>query len=239
MEFENSDIFFVLLRLKSYLISLLDNPDSCDDSFEYTHEYLERRYPEQKEYIIDLLMENGITNDCEIAFNEKIHLKFRDIALKNEPHVSLNKMLDELEIKASTFDEREKAIDDYKNSRERKLKSIVEVLYQIARLWASRNELENKVDDYSALEEEEVIRPSEEETLTNLDERAVMSFFTLSKLTKIYLEMLADYYFEYGGDIALREFADSLDDYKSYVEKKYKNLFRISGLNNDPGDVTL
>ena len=52
MENEKFNLLFTLLRLKSYLISLIDDPDNCGDTFQFTEEYLSRIYPEKSTEII-------------------------------------------------------------------------------------------------------------------------------------------------------------------------------------------
>jgi hypothetical protein len=92
-----------------------------------------------------------------------------------------------------------------------------------------RNELENNIEDFSLLDEEELIRPDELKELDKLDEATSSSYATISKLTEIYLEQFADYYFRFGGDIPLNDFIGNLDKLKKKVLSSYKDLYRNLG----------
>lgn len=76
MDSQKQDLFFILLRLKSYLISLIDKAENCENEFKFTEEFLERCFPEEKTEIINILEDNKIYGDCDIVFNDKIHLVF-------------------------------------------------------------------------------------------------------------------------------------------------------------------
>ncbi len=73
---KNNDLFFILLKLKSYIISIIDEPDTESDSFEISEEFLRRKHPEKADEILDILAMSGIKGDGEIAFDQKIHIKF-------------------------------------------------------------------------------------------------------------------------------------------------------------------
>lgn len=118
-------------------------------------------------------------------------------------------------------------------AREQKLKEIVTILLQLARLWTQRSALEENVDDFSFLDEEELIRPDEIKELGKLDNDTFRSFNTISKISNLYLEQLIEYYFQFGGDLALPEFIDELETLKNLVKQKYNNLFNNSGLNSN------
>jgi len=230
MEPDKPDLFFILLKLRSYLVSLLNSPEECDDSFTYTEEFLERRYPEFKEEIIELLVANNINNDMDIAFNEKIVFRFKDMVSGNEKRTDLAGLLKKFEIEALSIEKENKEKLSYINERERELNKIVEILFQLATNWAVHKELESRVDDYSALSDEDLIRPEEERSFDALDKNTHLSFDKISKLTEKYLRLLTDYYFKYGGDLTLIEFVEELDKIKASVFKKYSELFKKHGL---------
>jgi len=77
MKTDQNDLFMLLIKLKSYLLSLMESPKDSDGKFTYTNEYLQRRFPQKREEIISLLKEHNITSDEEIAFDDKVHTKFR------------------------------------------------------------------------------------------------------------------------------------------------------------------
>lgn len=233
METERTNLFFTLLKLKSYLVSLLDNPSEAPDDFTYTREYLERRYPDKLNEIIDLLEDNGIFNDSEIAFNEKVILKFRTIANNSGAQVDLMGLLNKLEIEAKEIGRHDKARSKFINKREEKLNDILEILFQLATNWAILRELEDKADNYSALTDEDVIRPDEEKNLDALDDTTSHAFAVISELTKKYIHKLTDFYFTYGGNIALKDFIEDLENTKKSVGRKYADLFKQYGLDSD------
>lgn len=233
MSSEKFDLFLILLRLKSYLISLMDDTSSSYQGFDYTQEYLERKFPERKEEILDLLISNKIESDAQIAFDEKIHHKFKEIILDKENPIDLSEILEKNKIVSIDNSIRESRIESFRLQRDTLLKEIITILFQMANAWTQRTELENKIQDYSLLSEEEVLRPEEKQKLDELDENTSFSYNSISKLTQHYLNQLIEYYFRYGGDLPLLEFIDRLDAFKKAVYKKYFNLIRNSGL--DPG----
>ncbi len=228
------ELFIILIRLKSYLISMIDDPRSCENNFYYSEEYLDRRFPEQKEEVLELLESYGITNDCDIAFNEQIHLRFREMVKGKEHAKNLQSILSDFEIEAKELLTKEKKLDEFRLERENKIKEIINVLLQIARMWSTRSLIENEIDDFSVLDEEEVIRPEEILALNVLDKDVTASFRNISQFTNFYLSNLVDYYFLYGGDIALAEFVKGLEEFKTLVSGKYSELFKKHGL--DHGD---
>lgn len=234
MSSEQFDLFLILLRLKSYLVSLIDHPAAAED-YSFTEEFLERKYPDRKEEIIELLVNYDIHSDAEIAFNEKIHYKFRDMVRGRENASRLTNILEKFHIDSIENTVREKAFEELKLAREQKLKEIVSVLLQLARVWTQRSGLEENVDNFLLLEEEDVIRPEEEKELGKLDSDTMISYKTISKLTELYLEQLIEYYFRFGGDVELSGFIKELDEFKEIVKAKYNELFKKSGL--DPQKI--
>jgi hypothetical protein len=230
---DKKNLFLTLLKLKSYLASMIDEQSELYNNFNYSKEYLDRRYPDKSQAIINLLEENEIYTDAEITFNDKIIYKFRAIANKYEDHVDLLSLLDKLEIEARDTVKKDGARKSYISEREKRLSEILDSLFQLATNWAVLKELEDKVDDYSILDEEDIIRPDEEKNLNTLDDSTDKAFAILSDLTKKYLGKLTDYYFCYGGDLALKEFVEELDDVKKSVIKKYSDLFKSHGLDSD------
>jgi len=226
------DLLIILLKLRSYLVSMIDDPTVHSNDFEYSEEFLLRKYPQHKDEIIELLSMNNINSDVQIAFDENIHQKFREIILGSETSEKLSIILDKFQIMAIKDSLNDKTLDDLKLNRERKLKEIISILLQLARLWSQRSEIENKIEDFSVLDEEDLIRPDELENLYKLDHITADSFATISKLTNIYLEQLSEYYFKFGGDVSLVQFISILDEFKQVIISQYKNLFKEHGLDH-------
>jgi hypothetical protein len=226
MSQESFDLFLTLIKLKSYLISLVDQPEDCYRNFDLTEEYLKRRCPDRREEILELLKKNKINSDSDIAFDETVHEKFKEIAALESNLVDLPTLFEKLEIDAKNLFNQE----ILKTQREEKIKEILKVLFHLAQNWVARKELENDVEDYSLLEEEEVIRPEEEKKLSNLDTYNSISYNNISILSKKYIEQLTEYYFQYGGDISLVDFVNYLTDLKRVITKKYMELFKEHGL---------
>ena len=229
---EQFDLFLILLKLKSYLVSLVDSPEAEGNPFEFTEEYLDRKYPDKKEEIIGLLTSFNIHSDADIAFDEKIHLKFKEMVKTREGAYNLSSILEKFNIDTIQESMREKTLDEVKSAREDKLKQIVALLVQLARIWTQRSELEDNAEDFAFLEEEDVIRPDEQKELGKLDHDTAKSYNAISKLSQLYLEQLIEYYFDFGGDVALSDFIKDLDQFKTMVQNKYKDLFNKSGLDN-------
>jgi hypothetical protein len=235
MSQETFDIFLILLRLKSYLISLMDDPKIEYEGFDYTIEYLDRKFPEQKEEVIELLISNKITSDAQIAFDEKIHERFRDILKDKESSADLTSILEKFQIQTVHDTLQDKTMNTYRTIKDQKLKEIISILLQIARIWTQRSEIEDDIANYSLLNEEEMMRPFEKKKLGELDENTSISYKTISQLTQIYLEQLIDYFFKFGGDMALMEFVSSLEEFKRIVTRKYYSLIKNSGI--DPSKL--
>ncbi len=233
MSIEKSNLFLTLLKLKSYLASMIDEKSDIYNNFNFTEEYLERKLPGKKDEIISLLEENGIYSDVEIAFDERILFKFRAIAEKTKADINLLHLLNKLEIEAKDSVVKEEARKKFITTREKRLGDVLDLLFQLATNWAMLKELEDKVDDYSLLDEEDVIRPDEERNLSTLDGNTSRAFDIISELTKKYIQMLTDYYFTFGGDMALKKFVEELENTRGLVAKKYYELFKNYGLDED------
>jgi len=233
MEPEKIKLYFILLRLKSYLVSLLDNPDECSNDFDYTKEFLNRRYPEKLEEVIDILRGHGINSDCDIAFDQNIQAKFKAIVDEETSNIDLETMLTQLEIETKALLEKEKKIDKYKTEREEAIKRILASLFQLSKIWVAHKNLQVDIDNYSFLEEEEILRPEEIEELKRISVDSVLSFDVIAKLTMRYLDELSDFYFRFGGDINLKNFVNEVEKLGVDIEAKYENLFRQHGLNPD------
>lgn len=232
---EQFDLFLILLKIKSYLISLIDHPSMGSDSFEYTEEFLDRKFPDRKEEILELLTTFNIKSDSEIAFDEKIHHKFKEMVKGREKAYQLSSILEKLNIDSIQETIKDRTIEEIKLARDEKLKEIVSILLQLARIWAKRSEIEGEFDSFSILDEEELIRPEEEELLNKLDKDTSASFDTITQITNLYIEELIEYYFKFGGDVSLSKFINQLEELKNVVRKKYKELFKQSGL--DPQNI--
>ena len=233
MDSDKKDLFFILLRLKSYLISLIEKPDECENEFKYTEEFLDRCFPEDKNEIIETLEENNIFGDCDIVFNDKIHLIFKKIAIQNSPNLDLESILRKFDINSNELFNNQKKFKDYIDERENNLKIILEILFGLAKEWAAHKEIESNVDTYSILNDEDVIRPDEEIRLDNLDVNASISFEKITSYTEKYLNSLADYYFKYGGNLSLEKFINNINKLKKEVDQKYSDLLKNHGLNPD------
>lgn len=230
---DNKSLFLTLLKLKSYLASMIDERAEKYNNLNYTKEYLERRYPDMSQAILNLLEENGIFTDSEITFDDKIIFKFRAIADNSKEQMNLISLLNKLEIETKDIALKEGARSSYISEREKKLSEILDLLFQLATNWAVLKEIEDKIDNYSVLDEEEVLRTDEEKNLNELDDTTDKAFAILSHLTIIYLEKLVDYFFTYGGDVALKDFVQELDNVKKSFIVKYSDLFKKHGLDSE------
>lgn len=233
---EKPDLFYILLKLRSYLVSLINSPEECDEGFAYTEEFLERRYPEMKEEVMVLLIDNGISSDYDIAFNEKIVFRFKEMVSGSDKRTDITDLLKKFDIESISLERDKKKIESFRNERERELNKVIETLFQLAANWAVHRELENKVDDYSTLSEEDLIRPEEEKSYNALGKNTDASFDKISKLTEKYIHLLTDYYFHYGGDLTLIEFVEELENIRVAVFKKYSELFKKHGLEGTTED---
>lgn len=229
MSNEPNNLLFTLLKIKSFLLSMLETVEEGSKSLELTEEFLERRFPDLKEEILDILISHGITTDAEIAFDQRMHLKFKDISDELDGRQTLEKLLKEFEIIIGA-DKNEKVLDSIKLEREEKLKIVVSHLLKLAKVWTIHNQIEAEVDDFSKLTDEELIRPDEEKKLELLTEKTAESFTLISSLTHQYLELFAEYYFNYGGDIPLDNFLKELEELKEFTAGKYRDLFIKHGL---------
>jgi hypothetical protein len=230
MNGDNFNLFYILVKLKFYIVGLLDSPEKSP-SFYLTEEFLERRVPDKKTDIMNSLKSFGITSDSEIAFDDAVILKFREMVKNKEQHKDLSEILQNFAIDSKTL---ESTLNkEYRSEREKYVQSILENLFQLSSNWVMHKELENKFEDYSVLDEEDVIRPEEEEKLDVLNSNTTTSFKMITALTTHYIDLLADYYFNYGGDLQLKEFWNNLEKIKLEIELRYKELFRKSGLDDD------
>ncbi len=225
-----NNLFLILLKLKSYLASMMDESSDASDNFNLTSEYLNKKFPNRKDEILNLLEDNEIYSDNEIAFNEKIILKFRTIAGKSQSKTNLGELLKKLNVDTESSFSKEAGITNYIIEREKKFGEILDILFQLAANWTILKELEDKADEFSILDEEEMIRPEEEKNLNSIDNTTTKEFILLSDLTKKYIEKLTDYYFTYGGDVALKDFVEELEVIKKSIAKKYFDLFSQNGL---------
>ena len=233
MEKEKTNLFLTVLKLKSYLASMIDSRAVDCDNFNFTLEYLDRKYPASKSEIIKLLEDNGIYSDRDIAFDDSIILKFREIAHQDKSRINLVDMLSKLSIEARDSVLHDAGRSNYILEREKRLNDLLDIIFQLATNWTVLKELEDNVDDYSILNEEDVIRPEEEANLNALDSTTTKTFNIISDLTKRYIEHLTDYYFTYGGDLSLKEFVEDLEKVKRSVAQKYIELFKRYGLETD------
>lgn len=235
MEPEKIKLYFILLRLKSYLVSLLDNPDDCSNDFDYTREFLSRRYPERIEEIIDILREHEINSDCDIAFDQNVQAKFKAIVDEEITKIDLETMLTNLEIETKELLQKEKEFDKLKDERENYIKNILASLFQLSKIWVAHKNLQTDIDNYSTLDEEEILRSEEIEELKRLSTDTNLSFDVIAKLTMKYLTELSDFYFHFGGNLNLNNFMNELESLREGIDKKYENLFRKHGL--DPDEI--
>ncbi len=233
MTSDKNNLFLTLLKLKSYLASMIDERSNLYNNFDLTRQYLEKKYPKRKDEIINLLEDNEIYSDSEIAFNEKIIFKFRAIAGQSKNRIDLVKFLKNLDVDAGSLASKDAALTNYLIEREKKFGEILDILFQLATNWTILKELEDKADDFSILDEEEMIRPEEEKNLDAIDSTTSKAFILLSGLTKRYIEKLTDYYFTYGGNVALKDFVEELDNIKKIIAQKYLDLFKQNGLEID------
>ncbi len=228
---DNSDLFFVLLRLKSYLISLLDDPSECDDSFELTDEYLIRKYPDEFQDIKVLLLNEGIKNDSDIAFDSNIHIKFKEIVQKLSTVKDLPEILRETGILVNDEELEDEEIQRIKDLKNFKMSYIENILVQLLRAWSIHDELEADFEDFSELSEENLLRMEESAKLDKLGRNAELSQKNIALLTEKYLELMSDYYFNYGGNVVLKTFVENVSKLDRKVKTKYNDLMIKHGLN--------
>jgi hypothetical protein len=224
MSTDKVDLFVKLVKLKSYLVSMIDNYDESPESLYHTEEFLNLRYPDDKEEILTLLKENKILSDREIVFDTQMHMKFKNIAEGMPKGVTLESIFDQVGITSDEFESIKSFLNSYRSKREEELKNIVETLLQLARLWVNHLEIENSADDLLALHEEDVIRPEENKAMEDVSKNSESSLMKLTAITNKYLDMLSNYYFNYGGDIQLKSFLFDLEKFIKNIEAKYKKL---------------
>ncbi len=228
-----SEILLTLVKLRYYLVSLIESPEECYDNFNLSEEFFERRNIVNGSELLERLQENGINNDCDIAFNKDIHNIFRTVAKDFSSNPDLQAMLDEFEIKANVSHLKEDNLSKFRMKREEKLNEIISLLFKLAKNWSMHHEIEDSIDDFNALEDVELLRPDEEKQLDVLGDNSVYSFDIISKQTEQYIELLTDYYFKYGGDLILAGFVNDISNLKSEVAKKYSNLSKENGLDTE------
>src|SRR4030042_2865105 len=148
MEPERIKLYFILLRLKSFLVSFLDSPEDCEDNFIYTEEFLGRRYPDKREEIINMLREYDVKNDCEIAFDHNIQFKFRAMVDKGNTKVDLEIVLNNLEIEINDSLLKDKEIGKIRLKREEEIKNILASLFKLSKIWIAHKHLQSDIDDY-------------------------------------------------------------------------------------------
>lgn len=232
MEPEKFDLFIFLLKLKSFLVGVIDSPEDCETDFKFTEEFLERKLPERKDELLEMLRSNNIGGDCDIVFNEKIHLKFREITQADGKNINLESVLDKLEIKTQHLVSDANIISNYQKLREEKLNSILALLFELTKSWAEHREIENQFDNYAILDEEEMIRPEEEKKLLTLDKKTLSSFRQISSNSEKYIDQMIDYYFNYGGNQNLNEFVEDIKKLGEVLRNKYVELFKKNGFDS-------
>jgi hypothetical protein len=228
MKTEKNNLFLTLLKIKSYLVSMIDEP-ADNNSLKMTKHYLSLRFPDKKDRIIALLEKNNILSDSEIAFDEKIVFKFRTIANTPKNTTGLTDILNKLDIGAKDFAVNETERINAATEREKRLSEILYILFKLATHWEVLKELEDKADNFSILNNEDVIRPDEEKNLGVIDDSTAKVFSTLSLLTGKYIELLANYYYSYGGKEALNDYFEEQDKTKKIIANKYLALYQKRG----------
>lgn len=226
------NISLILLRLKSYLVSLIDKQEEGEHNLEFTLEFLERKYPEVKSEVMEFLAENQLLSDSDVAFNPAFKNIIEEINT-NSDSTDLLSMLEDFKIRADDLLLENIQSERNRKNREEDIKQIVALLMNIGNEWVSRLQIEENIEDLSRLDEEEVIRPDEESMLDSLSNKTSVSFTKLSTLTLIYLKLFSDYLFANGGNISLKNFIEKLDKIRNDVDNKYTRLFNQHGL----GDI--
>ena len=191
------DLFIVLLKLKSYLVSMVEEGVQYPKEYYFTEEYLELKYPEQKDEILNLLSKFNLNCDKDIVFNERVHQVFRDMAGSISHNIKLENILKEQNISSINFDEVEKYLENFQHTRDENLKNIIATLLNIVKNWSGYQQIEKEVDDYIALDEKEVLRPDEESKYESLDRDAEIILDKITVNTKDYLASMVDFLFQY------------------------------------------
>jgi len=230
----NNNTSLILLRLKSYLISLIDSPSEGGDDLKFTLEFLERKYPDSKKKILEFLTGSKIFSDSEIAFSTN----FKDLLVSAKStggSPDLLTMLEDFKIRADDLLLESIQSERIRKNRDEQIKQIIALLMNLGNEWINRVQIEDNIDDFSRLDEEEVLRPDEETILDSLSNKTSVSFTKISTLNLIYLKLFSDYLFANGGNISLKNFIEKLDKIRNDVDRKYKKLFDEHGLGN-PGE---
>ncbi|PIW70180.1 MAG: hypothetical protein COW08_03230 [Ignavibacteriales bacterium CG12_big_fil_rev_8_21_14_0_65_30_8] len=230
---KQSEILLTLVKLRYYLVSLIENPEECYDNFNLSEEFLERRNILNGQELISKLEDNGISNDCDIAFNKDIHNIFRNVAQDFSSMPDLKSILEDFEIKLNDTFLKEDNISKFRRKREESLNEIIGILFRLAKNWSMHHEIEDSIDDFNALDDVELLRPDEEKQLDVLGDNSVYSFDVISKQTEKYIQLLSDYYFKYGGDLILAGFVNDISNLKTEVAKKYSDLSKSNGLDTE------
>lgn len=230
---KQSEILLTLVKLRYYLVSLIENPEECFDNFNLSEEFFERRNILDGQELISKLEENGISNDCDIAFNKDIHNIFRNVAQDFSSMPDLKSILEDFEIEINESYLKEDNISKFRRKREESLNEIIGILFKLAKNWSMHHEIEDSIDDFNALDDVELLRPDEEKQLDVLGDNSVYSFNVISKQTEKYIQLLSDYYFKYGGDLILAGFVNDISNLKTEVAKKYSDLSKSQGLDTE------
>jgi len=230
---KQSEILLTLVKLRYYLVSLIENPEECYDNFNLSEEFLERRNILNGQELISKLEDNGISNDCDIAFNKDIHNIFRNVAQDFSSMPDLKSILEDFEIKLNDTFLKEDNISKFRRKREESLNEIIGILLRLAKNWSMHHEIEDSIDDFNALDDVELLRPDEEKQLDVLGDHSVYFFDVISKQTEKYIQLLSDYYFKYGGDLILAGFVNDISNLKTEVAKKYSDLSKSNGLDTE------
>ncbi len=230
MNNEKYDLFMLLLKLKSYLVSMVDDDTDDSSGLYYTEEYLRAKYPDKKDEVLSMLHRYKLESDYEIVFNEQVHHIFKSMVDGESNVRNLDNILKQQKINSFSPSEVEKFLENFQLNRNNTIKEMVGLLLNVTKLWSDYHEIESQVDDYIELDEKEVLRPDEEEKFQALDKTASKSLDEISLLTKEYLELWIDFLFKFGGDVQLREFTAQFEKLKESVDYYYNELFLKSGL---------
>ena len=116
-----SEILLTLVKLRYFLISLIESPEECYDNFNISEEFFERRNIINGNELLEKLQDNGINNDCDIAFNKDIHNIFKIVSQDFSSNPDLKSMLEEFEIEVNEALIKEDNISKFRREREEKL----------------------------------------------------------------------------------------------------------------------
>ena len=121
-----SEILLTLVKLRYFLISLIESPEECYDNFNISEEFFERRNIINGNELLEKLQDNGINNDCDIAFNKDIHNIFKIVSQDFSSNPDLKSMLEEFEIEVNEALIKEDNISKFRREREEKLTNLLE-----------------------------------------------------------------------------------------------------------------